>query len=325
MIEQPFFSVIIPLYNKAKYIKNAIRSILQQSYDNYEIIVIDDGSTDRGPDIVNKINNYRIRLSKQDNQGVSAARNTGIENARYEIIAFLDADDEWMPGHLEVLTRLAIKYPEAAAYATAYQIKEKHGQTRVLNFKAIPPLPWEGIIPDYFKSVSSGPELIWTSAVAVRKGIFKNIGNFNIGLKNGEDADMWLRIALEYPIVFSSEVTAVYNLEDENSAANRTKEEADFKSQYFIEWPKKKKKEDSYLNEYIAKKQLILLTELFLSGYGKSVCPVLKQVKTKLHKKAKLRLYIKTLLGKKILSILGRMKRKLIKDSDNNISNGRFT
>jgi glycosyltransferase involved in cell wall biosynthesis len=324
MVNLFFFTIVIPLYNQALYVEKAIKSALGQDYKGFEILVVDDGSTDNGADVVRQIKSNHIQLIQQQNQGVSVARNIGIKNANGNIIAFLDADDEWLPNHLEVLARLATNFPEAAAYATGYQKKLRDGRLFTPNFKFIPAAPWEGIVPNYFKSVATGPELMWTSAVAIRKIVFEKVGYFQAGMRNGQDADMWLRIALEYPIVFSREITAIYCLGSSNSSTSRLKSETDFKSHYFVEWPKMGAKKDSYLNEYIAKKQLILLTELYLSGYRNRVRTVIKSVKTRLHKKAMLKLYIKTFFKNQTLKKLSKIKKKLIKESGNQIDTDKF-
>ncbi|NLZ30356.1 MAG: glycosyltransferase family 2 protein, partial [Methanomicrobiales archaeon] len=116
----PEVSVVIPLYNKAPYIARALSSIIAQTRQDFEVIVIDDGSTDGGEEIVRGFDDPRIRVIRQENRGVSAARNRGIEAARADFIAFLDADDEWMPTHLGALLRLRGRYPRAGAYGTAY-------------------------------------------------------------------------------------------------------------------------------------------------------------------------------------------------------------
>src|SRR5690606_38944730 len=94
-------SVVIPLYNKEVYIKQTIENVLKQSYQEFEILVVDDGSKDNGPAIVKSFTDSRIKLIQKINGGVSSARNVGIQNAKYEYIAFLDADDIWLPNHLE--------------------------------------------------------------------------------------------------------------------------------------------------------------------------------------------------------------------------------
>ena len=97
----PQVSIIIPLYNKAPYLARTLTSIQRQTFSDFEIIVVDDGSTDGGADIVRALNDARVRLIRQHNLGPGAARNAGITAARAEFVAFLDADDEWLPGYLE--------------------------------------------------------------------------------------------------------------------------------------------------------------------------------------------------------------------------------
>ncbi|NIA10441.1 MAG: glycosyltransferase, partial [Nitrospiraceae bacterium] len=134
----PKVSAVIPLYNKAPYIQRALRSVLAQIFQDFEIIVIDDGSTDDGAQIVKSIPDKRIRLIQQENAGVSAARNRGIKEAKGDLIAFLDADDAWKSEFLETILRLKKKFPEAGAYATAYEMVFPSGKIVVPKFKAIP-------------------------------------------------------------------------------------------------------------------------------------------------------------------------------------------
>ena len=107
-------SVVIPLYNKERYIARAIQSALGQTYGDFELIVVDDGSTDGSVDIVSQFADTRLRLINQANAGVGAARNRGIKDAKYELITFLDADDEWMPDFLETVLELREEFPEAS-------------------------------------------------------------------------------------------------------------------------------------------------------------------------------------------------------------------
>ena len=118
------FSVVIPLYNKEESIFNTIKSVLKQSCQNFEIIVVNDGSTDRSVDAVKAINDERIRLIHQENQGVSAARNRGINESRYEWIAFLDGDDLWESNHLEEIVKMMNTFPNEKVYLNIL-IKEK--------------------------------------------------------------------------------------------------------------------------------------------------------------------------------------------------------
>lgn len=213
------FSVVIPLYNKGLYIERALDSVLAQIVQDFEIIVVDDGSTDEGPSLVKNFSDPRIKLIRQKNSGVSAARNRGIKQANAELIAFLDADDEWKPSFLETIWGLHQRFPNVGVYATAYEFRLPNGKTILPYFEAIPPPPWEGIMPSYFRS-ALGPLPVWSSAVCVPKRIFTKIGKFCVGEALGEDIDMWARIALEYPISFSWKVGAVYRQDAIGRASN---------------------------------------------------------------------------------------------------------
>src|SRR5688572_27202891 len=119
----PLFSVIIPLFNKAAHIENTLKSVLDQTFEEYEIIIVNDVSTDNGLEIVKNIRNSRIHIISQQNQGVSAARNKGIEHSKGKLIAFLDADDYWFPNHLEALSELHTNFPGCGIYCSRYKIK----------------------------------------------------------------------------------------------------------------------------------------------------------------------------------------------------------
>ncbi|AKB60120.1 glycosyltransferase family 2 protein [Methanosarcina mazei] len=205
----PFVSVVIPLYNKEPHISQALDSVLSQTFQEFEVIIIDDGSTDKSAEIVKNFTDPKIRLIQQENAGVSAARNRGIEKAKADLIAFLDADDEWTPSFLETILRLREKYPEAGAFSTAYKICHQNGKMIDTNYKSIPKPPWEGLLESYFLTVTRDFPLS-TSAVAVPKKILIEMGGFKKEYWWGEDADMWGRIALKYPVAFSSQVASVY-------------------------------------------------------------------------------------------------------------------
>ena len=116
-----FFSIIIPLYNKERYVENAIKSILKQTITDYEIIIVNDGSTDSSKEIISKYVSDKIRIiDHQKNKGLSAARNTGIKNATSDYVTFLDADDLWKPNFLQTIKNLISSYPEAHIFATNY-------------------------------------------------------------------------------------------------------------------------------------------------------------------------------------------------------------
>jgi len=208
-----YFSVIIPLYNKSRFIKRSLDSVFLQTRGDYEIIVVDDGSTDEGPEAVAGYGDRRIRLIRQENSGVSAARNSGIMAASGKYVAFLDADDVWKPSYLRVVGSLIERYPEAGAYATAYEIVRQDGRVVRPKYDAIPQPPWAGILPSYFRSAIGVPP-VWTSATTVPIHVIQKVGGFPIGVPLGEDLDMWGRIALRYPIAFCNDVCATYIQDD---------------------------------------------------------------------------------------------------------------
>lgn len=214
---QPFFSIIIPLYNKENAIENTLKSVFNQSFTDYEVIVINDGSTDKSEVKVNAFSDARLRLISTENKGVSQARNAGISESKGKLIAFLDADDYWFPTHLVSLQQLHKNFPEAGLLATNYQFYYSDKKIIQPVFDTIPTEKWNGIVPDFFKT-SMKFRLAWTSAVAVRKDVFETIGHFdeNITLGAGEDTDMWIRIALNYPVAFDNEVSAYYHMATEN-------------------------------------------------------------------------------------------------------------
>ncbi|WP_291286189.1 glycosyltransferase family A protein [Flavobacterium sp.] len=210
-----FFSVVIPLYNKADYIENTIKSILDQTFTDYEIIVVNDGCTDNSVVKVEAFNDNRIQLYSQKNQGASMARNLGIEKAKYDYIALLDADDLWMPNHLETLKTLIQKFPDAGIFASSYKLVFSNGKNYTPKFKGIA-TDFKGIIPDYFETSIPYP-IATSSSIVIPKHIFKKLGGFKPGISSGQDVDMWIRIASQYPVALSNKVTASYLHYIENS------------------------------------------------------------------------------------------------------------
>ena len=281
----PLVSVVIPLYNKEPHISMTLNSVLSQTFQEFEVIIVDDGSTDKSAKVVKSFTDPRIRLIQQENAGVSAARNKGIEEAKADLIAFLDADDEWTPSFLETVLRLKKKYPEVGAYATAYNIL-KLGHLKPAKYNAIPLAPWEGLLPSYFLSTATGDHPICSSAVCIPKKIFSEVGMFQIGEWWGEDDDLWGRIALKYPIAFSCEIGAIYHKEATNRACNlqfRIEEHPFVKTvRDEINKGNVRKEIENDLMECIAKFQLLSAKRNIISGNCKLAKYILKNCKTKL-------------------------------------------
>lgn len=203
------FSVVIPLYNKELSIRNTILSVLNQSYQDFEIIVINDGSTDNSVKIINNIQDHRIRIIHQENEGVSSARNHGITQAKYEWIAFLDGDDLWENNHLEEIMNMMEIYPDEKVFVTSFEYSDKRKIFKHDRNSCI------FIIDNYFKEAVD-EILIWTSIIVLNKECIAKVKGFNLILKRGEDMDLWARVSKNYNIVKSAKITAIYRIDAEN-------------------------------------------------------------------------------------------------------------
>ncbi len=214
------FSIIIPLYNKAPYIEKAIGSILSQTFKEFELIVIDDGSTDNSLDVLKEciaLSNLNCRIICQENSGVSSARNNGVMLAKYDYIAFLDADDWWDPNYLFEMKRLIDEFPMAALYGCSYY-KVKNKKNIPADIKFIHDT--DRSLINYFQLYSKSLWMpLWTGAVVIQKKAFVAEKGFSPKLKLGEDFDLWVRIAVHHPIAFLKRELAFYN--QDVDAANR--------------------------------------------------------------------------------------------------------
>ncbi len=218
----PFFSILIPLYNKENSIAETLQSVLDQTFTNYEIIIINDGSTDDSDKVVKEFTDERILYFSTKNNGISKARNLGIEKANGNLIAFLDADDFWYPNHLEILYKLSQKFPEAGLYATSYEKRFNSKATFPANFKNIDAKSNSMIIVKDFFDASTIDHIVWTSACAVPKNVLNSIGVFDTSITHGagEDTDLWIRIALVFQVALATYITATYNLDAGNRVSN---------------------------------------------------------------------------------------------------------
>lgn len=214
------FSVVIPLYNKANYIESTIRSVLDQTCDDYELIVVDDGSSDNSLELARKYESDRVRVIAQANQGVSVARNTGIENARGTFIAFLDADDQWEPQYLETINALTEQYPESAIFVTAYAVDMGNGKIHYSTRLE----PQTGCLSSYWLTLAKGYDFVWTSATVIRRDALMEAGLFKPGEKIGQDLDMWARVARINPrVAYSNQICVRYNRAAEANARTRVR------------------------------------------------------------------------------------------------------
>ncbi len=242
-------SVVIPLYNKEKYIKRAIDSVRSQTHQCFELIVVNDGSTDSSLAKAEGIKDERIRIIDQENSGESAARNRGIEEAKNDLIAFLDADDQWEPQCLENLVRAAEKYPDVKMIGVAHKIISPEGEMIYPEFKYVPEK--EGIIENYFKAALEWHP-ICASSVIIRKEVFDKLGGFTVGMQYGGDSFMWAKIALNYKVAFINEyLTILYRNSDDRASSHYTLANDFPLFEYISSMDKEIEVEDYYIKEYI--------------------------------------------------------------------------
>lgn len=214
-------SVVIPLYNKCDSIGRAIQSVLDQTFKDFEIIIIDDGSTDGSANIAQSFADERIRVFKQKNAGVAAARNRGIDTANGEFIALLDADDEWKHDFLSTQFNLTQHYRNCDVFAVNYQFRDPKGFILPTIINDLPFTEEDGVLTNYFTVASVSHPPICSISVMARKKAFKKIGGFPMGIQSGEDLLTWARLACECKIAYSRKVCATYNLGEGYDFANK--------------------------------------------------------------------------------------------------------
>ncbi len=208
-IDMPQVTVVMPLFNKEQDVERAIESVLVQTVDDFELIVVNDGSTDNGPAKVKAFHDERIRMIDQRNAGVSVARNCGITEARADLIAFLDADDEWADDFLETILNLREQFPRCDVFATNYFFCGD-GYKRPAIIRRMPQNFREGLLKDYFGVAAHSDPPLWTSAVGVTKRAITSVGGFPVGVHSGEDLLTWAKLAANYEIAYANRPCAVY-------------------------------------------------------------------------------------------------------------------
>lgn len=199
------FSVVISLFNKEDYIKNTLDSVLKQSFKDFEVIIVNDGSTDRSIEVVSTFTDKRLKILNKINEGASTARNLGIQTAKYDFIALLDGDDIWYPNHLENLKELIDNYPNCGLFCTAYETLYYNKKMVKGKFLEIDD-SFEGIVSDYFTS-SLINSMASSSSVAIPKIIFENYGKFDTNIRSGQDTELWINIALKEEVAFTSKIS----------------------------------------------------------------------------------------------------------------------
>jgi glycosyltransferase involved in cell wall biosynthesis len=190
------FSVIVPLYNKEAEIERTIRSVLAQSYAPLEIVVVDDGSTDRSAAIVEAVGSPLIRLIRQPNAGETAARNRAMREARGDYFALIDADDEWREGFLAEVVGMIEEFPDCGLYSTAFDIIDDRGEHPARTPEV------RGVVENFFRESMTAYVSI-PSASVIPRAVVDAVGGFPERMRLGGDQYMWVKIARKYPVCFS--------------------------------------------------------------------------------------------------------------------------
>lgn len=299
----PFFSVVIPLYNKEDFIENTLQSVLNQTYHDFEIIIINDGSTDKSEEIVLKYKDERINFLSKKNEGVSVARNFGVRNSKSNLIAFLDADDIWFPDHLMELSKLYLEFPNCGMYCNRYRIKTTENHFQDPSFRSVDK-SFRGIVENYF--YSNKPFRIATSSsVALPKAVFLELKGFKANCSNGEDVELWTKIGINYPVAISNKTTVIYNLYFPHSLSKQEVSPTRFMN--FTQFEEYEKK-DIHLKEFLDLYRFFYGIQLLSGGYTSDA----KLLYNSIDKKNKT--FLNALLFKLppfLLQILYKTKRKL--------------
>lgn len=215
----PFFTVVIPLYNKENFIKNTIQSVLNQTFQDFEITIVEDCSTDNSKSVVEKIVSDKIKIIQHpDNKGLSVSRNTGIKSASSEYITFLDADDLWKPTYLEKILDLIKKFPEAKLFATNYEEIYPNNKIFLPTTKLIS--TENDLIVDDFYTVCLSQNIYCPSSLCVKKTAFDRADFYNENVTFGEDIDFNIRANFSNKLAYSKDPLVSYIIYSENQITN---------------------------------------------------------------------------------------------------------
>lgn len=222
-----YFSIVIPLYNKQNSITATLQSVLAQTYKNFEVIVVDDGSTDNSANVAEAtlrecmlyVVECKGKVIRKANGGVCSARNRGIQEAKYDYIALLDGDDLWDEHYLEEQVKLIQDFPEAMMWGINFAEMSDGKLIRTLPTGL--PKGFRGYVENYFQIPGRISDLFCSSSVVVKKEAFEIVGIFDERIKYAEDLDMWFRIIAAYPVIFYDRYMAFYQFDAENRALQR--------------------------------------------------------------------------------------------------------
>lgn len=249
---KPFFSIVISVYNKASFIEQTLKSVVNQTFTDFEIIIVDDGSTDNSLEVIKGFKDDRISVFATENQGVSAARNFGVLKANAAYIALLDGDDTWKIDYLECIQKAILKFPDKKIFTV--HVAQNYGHKIVpLDYSFKQDTLYS--IHNFFEA-SQKYSILTSSSIVFNKSILKKTGLFDTSIVSGEDVDMWIRFGLFFDVVFINKLLVLYNY-NPLSLSNTTFDLS------------KKPKFDKYLNE--EKKHKLLKIFLDRNRYSMAI------------------------------------------------------
>lgn len=221
-------SIVIPLYNKSSAVRGTLESVMLQTFEDFECIIVNDGSTDKSADVVRDVIcniedgiKGRFHLVEKENGGVCSARNVGILEAKGDFIALLDGDDLWDKDYLLEMSRMLNDFPQCSLWGINYA--EMYEGKMIRRLETGLPNGYRGIIHNYFEMQGRVSDLFCSSSVVIRKDVFDKVGYFDERLKYSEDIDMWYRIIANYPVAFYDRYMVFYQYDAENRAMNRVR------------------------------------------------------------------------------------------------------
>ena len=214
------FSVVIPLYDKEEYVAQTLKSVVGQTFQNFEVIIINDCSTDDSLNVVKTVHDHRIKIIEHsENKGLSASRNTGINAATHPYIAFLDADDYWDSTYLETIRNLIKEYPNESVFATHYR---ENFKDKFFIPKSNFPVSSKGktfLVRDFFE-INLGRLIVTQSCIVVHKTVFEQIGYYDENVTFAEDIDFYIRCFHTYNLAYYNDVCHTQNAAISGSVTN---------------------------------------------------------------------------------------------------------
>lgn len=281
-------TVVIPLYNKERSILDTVHSVLAQTYEDFELIIVNDGSKDNSLKVVQSIQDARVIIVDKENGGVSSARNAGILAAKNNYIAFLDGDDIWHPEHLEILagSMMMLDNEEIGGIGSSFY-KSNSKQFDASKFKK----ENAAVVEDYFDFMASPVPRFNSSTLMVKKDKVLETGLFDEQLKYGEDVDFWYRLFSVYKLIFNSTITTIYFVGAENRSVHYVMPlERRF---HTFDYTGKTSSEKKYLDKLVA----LILLDYFNQKAYKQVWIILKKYASRI---SGVMLYFIRLIKKKL-------------------------